>query len=319
MDSALEKIAASGLIPVVKIDDPEQAVPLARALAKGGLRCIEITFRTTAAAAAIEAIRREVPEMLVGAGTVINTELARIASDAGASFIVAPGFNPAVVEWCLEREIPVIPGVSGTAGIEQALEMGIKTLKFFPAEVSGGTAMLDALAGPYPQLTFIPTGGIDLANMPSYLAKKNVLAVGGSWLSPKNLLESGGWDAIEALAREAVTAVHGFELAHIGINQDNPEAASATANLFSSFGFSPKEGNSSIFCGTSIEVMKQPFRGEMGHIAFRCRSIERALAYLETKGFTGVQETAKSDNGTLSVIYLDPEIGGFAVHLLRSR
>ncbi|MFA6784812.1 MAG: bifunctional 4-hydroxy-2-oxoglutarate aldolase/2-dehydro-3-deoxy-phosphogluconate aldolase, partial [Sphaerochaeta sp.] len=193
-----------GLVPVVKIDDASKAEGLAGALIKGGLPCAEVTFRTAAAEEAIKRISKAYPEMLVGAGTVINLEYAKKAVAAGAKFIVSPGFNPTVVDWCLENNIPVVPGVCTPSDIEQGLARGLTTLKFFPAEVSGGVDMLKNLAGPFPQLMFMPTGGISLANLASYAKQSNVLAVGGSWMVKADLIESESWDAISQICSEAV-------------------------------------------------------------------------------------------------------------------
>lgn len=179
--------------------------------------------------------------------------------------------------------------------------------------------MLDALAGPFARVSFIPTGGIDERNLAEYARRQNVLAIGGSWMVKPELIERGDWDAITALSRKAIMAVQGFSFAHLGINQPDAGAASGTADLFGLFGFAPKEGNSSIFNDTVIEVMKSQFRGTMGHIGISCWNIERSLSWLGKHGFGGVEETAKFDKGRLSVIYLDREIGGFAVHLVRAK
>jgi len=319
MNSTLARLGEIGLVPVIKIDDASKATGLAAALLDGGLPCAEITFRSDAAADAIRAIAKAYPEMLVGAGTVINTELAQKAVDSGAKFIVAPGFNPSVVDWCLARKIPILPGVNNPSDIELCLERGLDALKFFPAEASGGVAMLDALAGPFGQVSFMPTGGIDQRNLADYARRSNVLAVGGSWMVKAELIKNEDWPAITALCREALVALHGFSFAHMGINQDSEAEAGATASLFALLGLASKPGNSSIFSGPSIEVMKSPFRGAKGHIGFTCCNIERALSYLGQYGFHGVEETAKREKGRLSVIYLDKEIGGFAIHLLKAK
>lgn len=319
MNGILEKIGTMGLVPVVKIEDAAKAVPLAKALASGGLPCAEITFRTAAAADAIRAIGDACPDVLVGAGTVVNVDLAKKAIAAGARFIVSPGFNPAVVDYCLEKNVPVIPGVNNPTGVEAALEKGLDVLKFFPAEVSGGVAMLDALAGPFAQVSFVPTGGIDRNNLADYARRANVHAIGGTWMVKNDLIESADWAAITALTAEAVTAVQGFSFAHVGINQADEGEAQATAALFALFGLTPKAGSSSIFNDMVIEVMKSPFRGTKGHLGFKCWNIERSAAYLAKFGFTMVPETVKTEKGRITVAYFDREIGGFAVHLVRAK
>jgi len=318
MNPILAKLGSIGLVPVVKIDDAAKAEPLAKALIDGLLPCAEVTFRTQAAAESIRAMSRSHPEMLVGAGTVINKELAEQAVEAGAKFIVSPGYSKPVVSWCLERGIPIVPGVNTPSNVEEGIAAGLDVLKFFPAEASGGVAMLDALAGPFANVQFMPTGGIDSANLGEYAKRPNVLAVGGSWMVKADLIESCNWAEITRLSREAATIIHGFSFAHVGINQESEEAAAGTAHLFSLFGFAAKSASSSIFNGTNIEVMKSPYRGAHGHIGLKCWNIERALAYLEQFGFRGVPETATYDKGKLSVMYLDREIAGFAVHLIRA-
>lgn len=192
-----DAIGKAGIIPVIKLERVEDAVPLARALLEGGIPVAEVTFRTEAAAAGIAAIRRELPQMLVGAGTVLTTEQAAAAIGSGAQFVVAPGSNGRVIEGVLAADIPMIPGVATPSEIEAALERGLRVLKLFPAEVLGGIAMLKALAGPYPQVRFVPTGGISASNLKSYLQQKNVLAVGGSWMVQSDL------DEVRRLCQEA--------------------------------------------------------------------------------------------------------------------
>lgn len=211
MKNALDVIMDCKIVPVVVIDDPRKAVPLAHALVSGGLSCIEVTLRTENAIDAISRIARDVPEILTGAGTVVSQALAEKAAAAGSRFIVTPGFNPSVVDWCMNNDIPVIPGVNNPTGVEAGMEKGLSLLKFFPAEVSGGTAMLDALAGPYPSVSFMPTGGISRENLISYLKRKNVFAIGGSWMVPKDLVAREDWNAITALVQEAFSIVSSLQ------------------------------------------------------------------------------------------------------------
>ena len=198
-----EKLASIGIIPVIKINDAEKAVPLARALCAGGLPAAEVTFRTPAAAEAIRRIRAEVPEVCVCAGTVLNAETAERAVEAGAEAVISPGTNPAVVKWCLEMGVPVIPGCATPTEVEACMRMGLDFVKLVPAEVVGGVAMLKALSGPYSHMAFMPTGGVSPENAAAYLAQKNVVCCGGSWMVPEKLLESGDFAAIERLARAA--------------------------------------------------------------------------------------------------------------------
>lgn len=201
-----DRLRAVRIVPVIVIDDPNDAIPLGEALLAGGLSCAEITFRTARAGEALQRIAAEVPSLLAGAGTVLTTDQAAAARDAGAQFIVAPGFNPRVVDYCLERDIPVYPGVATPTEIEAAREKGLRALKFFPAEPMGGLAFLKAVAAPYVDVEFIPTGGINASNVASYLAFKKVVACGGSWMAPTEWIAAKQFDRIRDESRRAVTA-----------------------------------------------------------------------------------------------------------------
>ncbi len=317
MHPILNTVAGIGLVPVIKIDDAAKALPLGKALAAGGIPVAELTFRTAAAEEAIRSMARECPDLLVGAGTVINVDLAKKALAAGAKFIVAPGFNPAVVDYCLERGVPVLPGVNNASQIEAGLAKGLEVFKFFPAEASGGVAMIEALAAPFGGVKFVPTGGINAANAGDYAKRDAVLAIGGSWMVKSDLIAAEKWDDIKKLCETAVTAIQGFSYAHLGINLSNEAEAFSVSEPLTKFGLLPKDGASSIFVGGVFELMKSVGRGERGHVAMKCNNVERALVYLARFGFKGVEETAKYEKGHLKVIYLDKEIGGFAFHLVR--
>ena len=199
----LARLGAAGVLPVVELDAGDAALPLARALTDGGLRAVEITFRTEAAAESIAILRARMPEMLVGAGTVLGVEQVALARRAGSRFVVTPGFNPAVVEACIEAGLPVLPGVNNPTGVERAMGFGLGAVKFFPAEASGGVAFLKALSGPYPAMRFLPTGGVNADNLGDYLALPNVLACGGSWLASPALVRASRFGEIARLAGEA--------------------------------------------------------------------------------------------------------------------
>ena len=193
-----------GVIPVVSLERVESAIPLAEALLNGGLPCAEITFRTTAAEPAIRAISKAFPEILVGAGTVLTEEQIERAIAAGAKFIVSPGFSPAVVNFCQERHIPIFPGVCTPTDIQIALEANVTMLKFFPADAFGGLKTLKALSAPFPNVEFIPTGGVTAANLEEYLSFKKVLACGGSWMVKNELINDGNFAEITRLTAEAI-------------------------------------------------------------------------------------------------------------------
>jgi 2-dehydro-3-deoxyphosphogluconate aldolase/(4S)-4-hydroxy-2-oxoglutarate aldolase len=321
MVSVLEELGKIGIVPVIKIDDPEKALPLARALLAGGIPCAEITFRTEAGAEALGRICREVPEILCGAGTVLTVEQADRAIESGAKFIVSPGFNPRVVRHCAERGVPIAPGCSNPSDMEMALEAGLEVVKFFPAEQAGGLDYIRAVSAPYPALKFMPTGGINAGNIASYLACEKVLACGGSWMVPPDRVNAGDFDAVTALCREALAKVLGFSLAHVGINAAGEEDTLKAARLFETmFGFTQKAGAASVFAGEGIEIMKPPYLGKNGHIAIGTNSLKRAMAHLERKGFTFNAASAKTDSkGDVIVMYLNDEIAGFAVHLLQKK
>lgn len=209
MASVYEQIGKIRLVPVVKIEDAEKALPLAEALRKGGLPCAEITFRTSCAAQAIQLIAQAFPDMLIGAGTVLSPEQAEQAVKAGARFIVSPGFNSEVVRWCIERSVPVIPGCATPSEVEAAMRLGLRVVKFFPAEQAGGSGMINALSAPYGDMRFMPTGGINEQNILAYLANPKVLACGGSWMVREDFIRAGDFGRIERLCHRAGALIRG--------------------------------------------------------------------------------------------------------------
>lgn len=318
MHEAMKRIGEIGIVPVVKIEKAADAVPLGRALIAGDLPVAEITFRTAAAEDAIKAMTRELPDLLVGAGTVLTVDQVNRAVAAGAKFIVAPGFDPKVVDYCVTKGIPVVPGISSPSEIQMGLERGLEVLKVFPAGASGGLDFLKAIAGPFSGVQFLPTGGVDTTNLKDYLSCNRVLAVGGTWIAKEATISAGRFDEITKLAREAVMLSLGFELAHLGINESSAEKAMNGADTFTRlFSFAVKDGNSSTFAGTGFEFMKKPSLGTHGHIAIATLSIPRATAWLQRKGVRMKPETAKEKDGRMTAVYLDLEVGGFAVHLLQ--
>lgn len=207
MSTINEQLKSLKIIPVIAIDKAEDIIPLGKVLAENGLPAAEITFRSDAAAEAIRLLREAQPDMLIGAGTVLNKEQAIAAKEAGATFVVSPGFNPNTVKACQEIGIDIVPGVNNPSTIEAALEMGLTTLKFFPAEASGGVNMVKALLAPYGNVHIMPTGGVNQKNIKDYLAVPRVLACGGTWMVDKKLVEAGEWEELARLTREAVELV----------------------------------------------------------------------------------------------------------------
>lgn len=318
MMDVLEKLYNAAVVPVVVLDNATDAVPTARALLAGGVDVMEITFRTAAAADSIAAVAKECPEMLVGAGTVITLEQCKKAVECGAKFIVSPGFDEEVVRWCVENEVAVTPGCVTPTEIMAAMKLGLKVVKFFPANVYGGLGAMKALSGPFGGIKFIPTGGVNDKNLAEYLSAPFIHAVGGSWLCAKADIAAHNFEKITALCREARRIALGFELAHVGVNAANAEdSLSVCKTLDAAFGFGVKEGNSSNFAGSCVEVMKEPYLGKNGHIAVRTNSIPRAAAELAKNGFALDESTAKYKGEKMVAVYLKQEFGGFAVHLLQ--
>lgn len=314
----LNRLAMAGVVPVVVLDRAEDAVPTAKALLAGGIDVMEITFRTAAAADAIRAVSEGCPEMLVGAGTVITLEQCKKAVEQGARFIVAPGFDSEVVSWCVEHDVPVTPGCVTPTEIMAAMKLGLKVVKFFPANVYGGLSAMKALSGPFGGIKFIPTGGVNAQNLAEYVSAPFVHAVGGSWVCPKADIAAGNFEQITTLCREARRSILGFEVAHIGINCPDGDASEAVCGeLKAAFGFPMKAGNSSNFSTSAIEVMKSNYLGRQGHIAIRTNRIDVAIAELEKAGYAVDMATAKYKGDRMIAVYLKQEFGGFAVHLLQ--
>jgi 2-dehydro-3-deoxyphosphogluconate aldolase/(4S)-4-hydroxy-2-oxoglutarate aldolase len=317
MNSVLTEVFNIGIVPVVVIDTAQQALFVARALSAGGINCAEITFRTDAAEESIKIISKEMPKMLVGAGTVLTVEQADKARDAGAKFIVSPGLNPEIVKHCLNKNITVIPGCMTPSDIEIALGLGLEVVKFFPAEAIGGIDTIKAISAPYTNIKFVPTGGIDAGKLNSYISFNKVIACGGSWMVTKELFKSGNYETITKLSKEALYTVLGFELHHIGINSQNAIFAEEVSNrLESLFGFAKRESSNSFFAGR-VEVMKKQFLGRNGHIAISTNNISRAVYHLRKLGATFNERTASYNGaGNLKSIYMNEEIGNLAVHLV---
>ncbi len=321
MNEILKQVSDYGIVPVIKIDRVEDALPLAKALCDGGLPVAEITFRTACAEEAIRIIAKELPEMLVGAGTVLTCEQADRAIEAGAKFIVAPGLNPKVVKHVLSKNVPMLPGCSSPTDVEAAIELGLDTVKFFPAEAAGGLSMIKAMSAPYGSIKFMPTGGINETNILSYLQFSKIVACGGSFMVKDDLIHAGAFDQITDLTKKAVQLMLGFELVHIGINTEDDKQAVATAKLFADlFGMKlPEPGGKSAFCGP-FEFMYGKGPGTHGHLAIGTNFPARAVAYLSRLGIAFDESTATYDEkGNLKFIYLKDEFCGFRVHLVKKK
>ncbi len=320
MNDMIKELYSIGLIPVIKIENADDAVPLAKALIDGGLPAAEITFRTACAADAIKRITDAYPEMLVGAGTVLTTEQVDAAIAAGSKFLVSPGLNPKVTAYALSKGVPMLPGCANPSDVEAALELGLTTVKFFPAEAAGGLKMLKAMAAPYGQLTFMPTGGINANNLLDYLKFNKIVACGGSFMVADDLVREKKWDEITALTRNAVKVMLGLEFVHMGINNDSKEEAECGAKLFSlMFGMPLRETSKSTFAGEQLEVMHGKGPGTHGHIGIRTNFVDRAMAYFTRMGFEFDESSITYDakTGKPKFVYFKDEICGFAVHLVQ--
>lgn len=318
IDDIVEQLGCIGIVPVIKLEKVENAEKLAKALRDGGINCAEVTFRAAGADKVISRMVKAYPDMLVGAGTVLTCEQADAAYAAGAKFCVAPGLNPKVVKHCLDSGIPFAPGLSSASEIEQAIELGLDFVKFFPAEQAGGLAYIKSVCGPYTSMRFMPTGGVSADNLNTYLSYDKIVCCGGSWIVPSKMLDEEDWEGITALCRQAVDKMLSFQMVHVGINCQSPEEAEGVADMFdNAFGFAKKVGNSSVFASTYVECMKQPFKGKMGHIAVSTNSVKRAMYQLKARGYTIDEQSVKCDaKGNPTVAYLKDDFGGFAVHLV---
>ena len=315
----LKQLSLAGLVPVIKVKNAEDAVPLCTALKNGGLPVAEITFRTDAAEEAIRLVHEALPDVLLGAGTVLTAEQADRAWNAGAGYIVSPGLNPVVVKHCIDKGYPVLPGTGNPSDIEAALSFGLKTVKFFPAEALGGLKLIKAMAAPYGDVKFVPTGGINEKNLPEYLAFPKIAACGGSWMVPDDAVEAKDWARIENLARSAVQLMLGLHIVHIGINNENEEVTYREAEKLALLLGCPvsKDSKKSLFVSSQIEMMKTNFRGTHGHIAIGTKNVDRAKWHLEQRGFVFDEPTATfTPDGRMKFIYLQDEFAGFGIHLV---
>ena len=225
MSDIFERIGEYGIVPLVTLDDPNDAVPLARALVEGGIPIAEVTFRTAAGGESIKRMAKEVPEIIVGSGTVHTVDQAKETVDNGGKFVITPGFNAKVVEWCVNNNVPVCPGTVVPSDIEEAMNYGLKVVKFFPAEAYGGINTIKNLAAPFSGIKFVPTGGVGLHNLRDYLDLPNVAAVGGSFVPPAKMVKEKDWEGIVKTCKEINNKVFDFTVGHVGINANTADNA----------------------------------------------------------------------------------------------
>ena len=319
MNPVVQRVYEIGIIPVIAFNSVDEALPLCKALMDGGLPAAEVTFRTTCAEDCIKKIHEELPDMLLGAGTVLTTDQADRAMAAGASFIVSPGFDPNVTKHVIDKGGIMMPGTCSPGEMQQAMNLGCEAIKFFPAEANGGVAMLKNIGGALKTAKWMCTGGINAKNVNDYLAYPQIFAVGGTWMCKSDKIKAGAWDEITAMCREAVDTMLGLELGHIGINcADEAEAAKTAEVLGSLLSMAVKPGNSSIFVGKKeFEIMKKPGRGTHGHIAILTNNVDRAIYHLGLRGVKFDMDSKNVKDGKTIAIYMADEVAGFAIHLVQ--
>ncbi len=313
-----ERLANNAVVPTVAIEDVKSAAPTAKALLAGGIDVMEITLRTDAGLASIEEVAKKCPDILVGAGSVINLEQAKASIAAGAKFIVSPGFDEEIVKYCLENDVTVTPGCVTPTEVMAAVKLGVNVINFFPANAHGGLTAMRALAEQFGNITFIPTGGVNAENIGEYTAEPYIHTVSGSWICTKEDIIAENYDKITMLCKEAVMNSLGFEMVHVGINTENEEKATKAAEAFSDmFLFSIRNGSNFIFSGPHIEMMKSTTPGVLGHVAIRTNNIHRAVAFLEKRGYAMDPSKQKEVRGKTVPIYLEAKVEGFGIQLMQ--
>lgn len=308
MNTLYKQLSTMGIVPVIALPSVESALPLAKALKNGGLPCMEITFRTEACLEGIRTITKEHPDIIVGAGTVLTTDAADAAVAAGAQFIVTPGLNPQVLHHCVDRGYPIIPGCSNPGDVEQAMACGLKVVKLFPAEAVGGLKLIDAMAGPYGDMRFFPTGGINPGNVTAYLKNPHILCCGGTWMVPQDALAKGDYNTIEALTRQAVATILNYRITQVEI-APGEDANASTQSLCDILGFT---------CSSPTSDGSTPPKGQdKGQLTIATTAILPAVGHLERRGFSLDWESATYNaKGRLVAIPIMATLGGFGLTLM---
>jgi 2-dehydro-3-deoxyphosphogluconate aldolase/(4S)-4-hydroxy-2-oxoglutarate aldolase len=316
MSEIIDIIRKNGILPIASIENEIDAIPIGTALYNAGIRVIEVTFRTDKALESMRVITSAFPGMYIGAGTVRTTKEVDQAMEAGCRFVVSPGVNAKIIKYCKKNGILIIPGVATASEIEEALDLGIHLVKFFPCEAMGGIRTIEALSRPYPDMTFLPSGGITAENMMEYLENPNVIAVNGSWLIEDDFHERQNFDEIEERAKKAVKRMLGFRIDHIAVNLPKDDLAEhAAADFAELFDEEVTEDEQSFKAGEMFQAMKPSLRGLMGHMGVRTNSLERAEYYLSNRGVEFGLEN--HDSIEEDSIYLNLEIAGTAIQVLQ--
>ncbi len=318
MSKVLQDLSLAGIVPVIAVQDAGDAVGLCTALRDGGLPVAEITFRTQAAQEAIRQVHAHLPEVILGAGTVLTTQQVDQAVAAGASYIVSPGFNPRTVLHCQQLGIPIIAGCASPTELELAIEMGLETVKFFPAEALGGLPMIKALSAPFGQVRFMPTGGIGEHNLLEYLAFPKVAACGGSFMVPQDAVKAKDWKRIETLTRRAVNLMLGFSLARIDLLAAGAAQADQDArDLARLFGEEVTKDHAGYLVGNSLYVADSTTAKQEKKLTIACNQVDRAVWHLKLRGFAVDEASRKVANGVTQSIRLGREFAGFFLELVK--
>lgn len=315
----IKELSLIGIVPVIAIENSADACHLADALYRGGLPCAEVTFRTAAAEESIRIMSKNYPEMIVGAGTVLNVNQVDLAINAGAKFIVSPGLNPDVVKYCLQKDILVIPGCATPTEVEASLSLGLDTVKFFPAEAAGGISMIKAMAAPYGKVRFMPTGGITADNLNDYLSFDKVFACGGSWMVNKKFLKSRDFDAIESMTKQAVNTMLNLKFDTICINaSETSESSVDIKQLKNIFEVSAQSEGNTVQYGDSIKIIEGSSGDGCNYITVSSNYIERAKYHLERRGVQFDSESEEfGSSGELISINTGISIAGFKIKLVK--
>ena len=320
MDDIYKQIHDIGIVPILSLKLAKNAAPLAKALCKAGLPIAEVTYRTEADHDILTEIKQACPEILIGAGDVFTKELADSALDAGAAFISVRGFDPEIILYCQNRNIPVIPEVSNTEEIESARDLGLEVLKYCFAGDPGGIRTIQALSAIYPKIKFIPVGDINESNLGEYLNEPYILACGGTWMIDEEAISANDYEKIEEQTRSSVNVMLGFSIKHIGINAEDEDGAELANKFAKLFGGKVRVITKGWYGSEFVEIMSQKYKtGKNGHIGISVNNPDRARKYYEALGYSFDESTAMFDeNGNLQFIYLNDELGGFALHILKN-
>lgn len=314
----LEKIRQYGVLPTISFENVDEAVTACTLLSEKSIHVIEVMLRSENSLESIKKIKNDFPNFVVGAGTVKNIKDVETAIGAGADFVVSPFIDINTIQYCLSKDILIVPGVSTAQEIAIVTNLGVRTVKYFPAESLGGSSAIALLAGVFPEVSFIPTGGITTENFMSYLRQPTVIAVGGGFVFDKEALRRCDFPKLLNHIDHVLDVLFQFRIKHLGINMENNAEASDLAMRFNRlFNFNVEGKSKSYFAGDGLEIMKTQYFGEKGHIGIVSSDVDRAFHYLKRKGIMFIESSiVYTKNGRVKMAYLEGEYGGFAVHLM---